>query len=158
MEQKYSVSEVIELGVQIEKNGYVFYTTLAENTKNKDCGHIFHFLAGEEEKHIDTFMKILETVQTYEPQESYPDEYFAHMHNLANEHVFTQVDKGKEIAQTIKDDLPAIDMALTFENDSIFFFDTMKKCIPHTEHPIIDELIEQEKKHIEKLSLLKSTY
>ena len=158
MGNRYSTSEVVELGVQIEKNGYVFYTTLAKNTKNKDSSTIFQFLAGEEEKHIDAFKKILETVQTYEPQESYPDEYFSFLHDLASEYVFTQADKGKEIAQTINDDLKAIDMALTFEDESITFYEAMKKIIPHNEQSVIDALIVQEHKHIDKLKLLKSTY
>ena len=158
MTHKYSTSEVVELGVQIEKNGFAYYSTLAQRTQNKDVRDIYNFLAGEEKKHIATFNGILETIQDYEPPELYTDDYFAYLHNLAGEYVFTQADKGEEIAKTIKDDLKAIDMALKFEDESVTFYEAMKKLVPSLDRSIIEELIQQEKKHIEKLNVLKSTY
>ena len=157
MADKYAATEIVELGVQIEKNGYQFYTILTKSAANDQAAEIFRFLAGEEEKHIATFREILNTVKRYEPQELYPDEYFAYLHELASEHVFTQVDKGAEIAKTITDDNEAIEVALKFENDSIRFFEAMKKVVLKDEHKLINQLIKQEKEHIEKLNLIKSS-
>ena len=156
MAHKYAATEIVELGVQIERNGLQFYTILAENAANSDVAEIFRFLGEEEEKHIGIFQKILGTVQSYEPQASYPEEYFSYLHEIASEHVFTQVDKGAEVARTITGDVQAIDVALKFEDDSIRFFDAMKKIVPSDQNSLIDQLIEQEKKHVEKLQLLKS--
>jgi len=151
----FAGSEIVELGVQIEKNGRDFYSALFEQSRSSKAKEVFKFLAGEEEKHITAFQKILEKVVLYEPAESYPGEYFAYMNDLAADYVFTRKDKGKEIAKNIKSDKEAVDVGIKFEKDSIIFYDGMKKVVLENEHKIINELLEQEKTHLVKLSELK---
>lgn len=158
MAEKYTAAEVAELGIQIEKNGYAFYRTLAERTTNDDARTIFQFLADEEKEHIGAFQKIHDAAQEYEPEELYPDEYFAYMHDLASDHVFAGAGTGAHQAEEINDDLKAVDVALRFENESITFFEGMKKMVIASDQHVIDTLIAEEKKHVEKLTLLKSTY
>jgi rubrerythrin len=98
---------------------------------------------------------LLDTVQKYEPAESYPGEYFAYMNALASEYVFTQKDKGTSIAKHTKDDKEAIELGIDFEKDSIIFYEGMKRVVREAEHKLIDKLIEQEQAHLEKLSDLK---
>ncbi len=156
MANVFSGSEIVELGVQIEKNGRDFYNALIKKSKHKEAKPIFEYLSGEEEKHIATFEKILDSVHKYEPQESYPGEYFAYMNALASDYVFTQKDKGKEIAVGIKNDKDAINMGIQFEKDSIVFYGGIKRVVPEYDHKIVDELIEQEQKHLKQLIELKS--
>ena len=150
-------SEVVELGIQIEKNGKDFYATLAEKSKNKDAQQIFKYLAGEEEKHIADFQKILDSVHKYEPVESYPGEYFAYMNALASEYVFTEKDQGTELAKATATDQEAVDMGIRFEKESIIFYDGMKQVVPDKDHKTIDALIAQEKDHLIKLIDLKKS-
>lgn len=152
----FAGSEIVELGVQIEKNGRDFYNTLAEQSKNNKARDIFKFLAGEEEKHITAFQKILDKVVRYEPSESYPGEYFAYMNALAGDYIFTQKDKGREIAKKIKSDKEAIDSGIGFEKDSILFYEGMKQVVLENEHAVLEQLLEQEKSHLRKLSELKT--
>lgn len=150
-------SEVVEIGVQIEVNGRDFYNTLVAQSGNDKAKDLFKFLAGEEEKHIRSFNEILDSVQKYEPTESFPGEYFAYMNALAGEHVFTQKDKGVEIAKSVKTDAEALDMGIKFEKDSIIFYEGMKKVVQEHDGKIIDSLILQEKDHLKKLAELKSS-
>ena len=53
MEKAFSQSEVVELGIQIEKNGRDFYNELVARSESAEAKEIYKFLAGEEEKHID---------------------------------------------------------------------------------------------------------
>lgn len=152
----FAGSEIVEIGIQIEKNGRDFYNALAKKSKNSKAQDIFKFLAGEEEKHIAIFQKILDSVQKYEPAESYPGEYFAYMDALASEYVFTQKDKGKDIAQKTKSDKEAVDKGIGFEKDSIVFYEGMKRVVPEYDLKIIEQLIEQEKNHLKQLIELKS--
>lgn len=151
----FAGSEIVEIGIQIEKNGRDFYNTLTEKAKNTKAKEIFKYLAGEEEKHIKVFQKILEGVEKYEPVESYPGEYFFYMNALASEYVFTQKDKGKEIAKDIKADREAVDLGIGFEKDSIIFYEGMKKVVPEYDLKVVDELIAQEQNHLRQLSELK---
>jgi len=150
-----SGSEIAEVGVQIEKNGKDFYNTLVKKSGNKKTKEIFEYLAGEEEKHIAAFRKILNSVQNYEPSESYPGEYFAYMNALAGEHVFTQANKGAEIAEKTKNDKEAINIGIGFEKDSIVFYEGMKKVVPESEQKLIENLIVQERDHLNQLCGLK---
>jgi rubrerythrin len=153
----FAASEIVELGVQIEKNGRDFYSTLAKQSKNQKAADSFKYLAGEEGKHIVVFQKILAGVANYEPAESYPGEYFAYMHALAGDYVFTQKNKGAEIAKKIKSDKEAIDIGIGFEKDSILFYTAMKKMVPDKERKAVDELILQEQKHLRQLLELKAS-
>ena len=151
----FAGSEIVELGIQIEKNGKDFYDTLAKQSKNEKAMEIFKFLAGEEEKHIAVFQKILDSVNKYEPPESYPGEYFAYMNALASEHVFTQRDKGRETAKRVTSDQEAVELGIGFEKDSIIFYEGMKRVAPEYDRNVIDGLIMQEQGHLRQLSDLK---
>jgi rubrerythrin len=152
----FAASEVVELGIQIEKNGRDFYQALAKQSKNEAAKKVFTFLAGEEEKHIRVFQAILEKAQKYEPQGLDADEYFAYMNALASEHIFTQKDQGAQVAAAIKSDQEAIAKGIGFEEDSIVFYEGMKKIVPSHETKVIDELIAQEQKHLKQLIELKN--
>lgn len=151
----FSGSEVVEIGIQIEKNGKDYYNTLMERSRNEKARELFKYLAGEEEKHILTFQKILETVQKYEPLGLDSDEYYAYMNDLASEHVFTQKNKGEEIAKAIKTDKEAIEKAIRFEEDSIVFYEGMKKIVPEYDLKVVEWLIAQEQGHLKQLIELK---
>jgi len=152
----FSGSEIVELGVQIEKNGRDFYNTLIKKSKDKEAKRIFEYLSGEEEKHIAVFEKILDSVHKYEPAESYPGEYFAYMNALASDYVFTQKDKGKEIAEGIGSDIDAVNMGIQFEKDSVVFYGGIKRVVPEYDHGIVNELIEQEQDHLRQLIEIKN--
>ena len=151
----FAGSEIVELGIQIEKNGRDFYNALVKQTKNQEAKRTFKYLAEEEKKHIEVFSKILDSVHKYEPPESYPGEYFAYMNALARDYIFTQKDKGEQIAKKTKNDREAIDWGIRFEKDSILFYQGMKKVIPEYDHRVVDELIAQEQSHLQQLSDLK---
>jgi len=153
----FAGSEVVELGIQIEKNGRDFYNTLTRKAKTPKAYEIFKYLATEEEKHIVIFQKILDKTEKYEPQGMDSDEYFAYMNALASEYIFTQKDKGGEIAIPIKSDGEAIDVGIRAENDSIVFYEGMKKVVPEYDKKIVEEVITQEQGHLKKLSDLKAS-
>jgi rubrerythrin len=150
-----SASEMVGLGVQIEKNGRDFYDTLAKQSKNQKAVQIFKYLSSQEDLHIAVFKKILDTLQAYDPVESYAGEHSAYMNALASEHVFTQAGKGIEIARMVVTDKEAIDLGIGFEKDSIIFYEGMKKMVPEYDQKILQELIQQEQGHLIQLSDLK---
>lgn len=153
----FAGSEIVEIGIQIEKNGRDFYNLLTRKSKNPKAADIFRYLAKEEEKHIAVFQNILDSVEKYEPAESYPGEYFAYMNALASEYVFTQKDKGEEIAKKISTDKEAIELGIRFEKDSIIFYEGMKKVVPTSDLKVVEELIAQEQNHLRALTDLKYT-
>jgi len=155
MTEKFAGSEVVEMGILIERNGRDFYSTLAKQTKNTKIQEVFQFLAVEEEKHIESFQQLLDSILKNAPSKSYNEDYFAYMKALAREHVFTSEGKGCEVAFNIKSDNEAIDIAIGFEKDSIRFFEEMKNIVPEKDKNILDELISIEQEHIRHLADLR---
>ncbi|MFA4889611.1 MAG: ferritin family protein [Candidatus Omnitrophota bacterium] len=152
----FAASEVVELGIQIEKNGRDFYQRLTQQTDNTKARDIFQFLGKEEEKHILAFEGILSRLQQYQPQEAYPGEYFAYMKSLSEEYVFTQKATGEKLARLTKTDKEAVEKGIGFEKSSITFYEGMIKLVPPYEQKVIDELIAQEQEHLRQLSELKN--
>jgi len=150
--------EMIEMGIQIEKNGRDFYTDLASRSTYAKAKELFEYLAGEEEKHISKFEKIREDISScdLEPAGAYTEEYFAYMNSLASGCVFTQADKGGEIARNTKSDIEAIRLGIKFEKDSILLYEGMKRVAPADDIEILDRLIGEEKNHLSKLYWLQS--
>ncbi len=152
-----SGSEIVEIGIRIEKNGRDFYNILAGQSKTPSAAKVFKYLSGEEEKHIAVFEGILDKAHKYEPQGLDADQYFAYMDALAGENVFTRQGKGEELAKKIKSDKQAIDKGIGFEKDSIVFYEGIKKVVPDYDSGIVDVLIAQEKNHLKQLIDLKSS-
>lgn len=152
----FSASEVIEIGIQIEKNGRDFYNAVAKVSKSAQAVKIFEYLAGEEEKHIERFKYILGEVKKYEPAEAYPGEYFAYLKALSDGHIFTKEKTGSKIAKTVKTDLHAVEMGIGFEKDSILFYHGIKRVVLEEEEKAIDKLIDEEQNHLVKLTELKA--
>jgi len=151
----FSASDVVEIGVQIEKNGKDFYDGVAKTAKNPKAKETFEFLRGEEEKHIKRFEGLLSQVKKYEPSEAYPGEYFAYLKALSEGYVFTKKNKGAELAKDIKDEKQAVEAGVGFEKDSILFYHEMKKFVLGGEQKIVDKLIEEEQEHLRKLTEIK---
>jgi rubrerythrin len=151
MKDIFSGSEIIELGIQIEKNGRDFYTALAHQWKDSVAAEIFSYLAGEEGKHIQVFKNILEKTEQYEIPAAYADEYFAYMHALAGDYVFTQKNQGKHIARGVTSGKDAVITGIRFEKDSILFYEGIKKTVPENNQAIVDALIREEERHLKQL-------
>jgi rubrerythrin len=154
----FAGSEIVELGIQIERNGYDFYAALSAQTGNDSAKKIYDYLSGEEKKHIAVFEKILEKAGKYEPQGLDAGQYYEYMNALAAGCVFTQKNKGSQIAARITSDLEAVDLGIAFEKDSIIFYEGIKKIVPQFDHQIVAQLIAQEQAHLTQLSSLKKEF
>jgi len=155
MGAKFSVCEIVELGTQIEKNGYDFYKTLEETVKDKAASKVFKCLAEEEQGHIETFKKLFRKTCEYNPEGAYPDEYFSFMRVFASQYVFTRSGRGKELALKVNDMEAGINMGIQAEKDSIIFYEEMRKYVRKDDRDVINELIQEEKSHLVKLCGLK---
>ncbi len=151
MEKHFSGCEIVEMAIQIEKNGKEFYSTLAAKVNDPGASGVFKYLAEEEDKHAGVFRGIFKSVCEYSPKEVYPEEYFAYMNALASEYVFTRENTGKKIAENIKDYHDGIDSGIAFEKDSILFYEGARQVVPEKDKSLIEKLISEEKNHLAKL-------
>ena len=150
-------SELLQFAVRIEENGEKFYRKVAETSKDKKIGEMFAFLAREEAEHKDTFEGMIPEIEKYEPSETYPPEYFTYLRAYADNIVFTaQIDKDLPEQEKV-DPVSAIDFGLRREFDSIAYYKEMIGFVPAKQQDSINKVIEEERKHVVKLSELKET-
>lgn len=154
-------SELMELAIQIEKNGYNYYTKMLKQAKDEGVIKIFTYLAKEEKQHIDDFKKLRDSIA--EPAYEIADEYNSpemetYLKAMFDGRVFPNLESLDEIANEITNDEEAIRHALSFEKDTIVFFSEILNMLGEDEEnkSVIKELIRQEKIHIAKLFTLLS--
>lgn len=146
----FKASEILQLAMKIEENGEGFYRHakgLAGDAKMKD---LFGFLAGEEIKHKKAFQDMASKLETYEPPESYPGEYFAYLRSYAENIVFSPKEMEKELAR-ITDVDGAVEFAIQREIESILYYLEAKGLVPRGQQDQIDKIIDEEREHYLRL-------
>lgn len=150
----FDVSEIFQFAIRIEENGEKFYRYAVQIAEDEEARDMFNHLADEEVNHKKIFEEILSGVKKYEPPESYPDEYFAYLKAYVDDIIF-----NKELRETdfskIENTSSAIDFALQRELDSILYYYEVKHFVTERQHSLIDKIIEEERKHVLKLSTAK---
>lgn len=153
----FSGKELLEIAIQIEKNGAAFYGKAATKVSDGKARELIVWLAGEEKNHIKRFQGILSRFSTGEldlsPAEV--EEYTLYLKALGDARVFTTELKAEEAALGIKTEKDAISMAIEFEKDSILFLHGMKPLINKGDIAAVDELVREEMIHLKKLVELK---
>ena len=151
----FRAGEVLEIGMQIERNGAAFYTALAARGADAGAAKLFRVLARQEEEHLRVFAEMQRAVADYAPAAAYPDEYFAYLRAQAAGIAFALPGRGAALAATVADDRAAIDLALAGERQSADFYRAMKKVVPPGDLAMLDRLIAEEETHIAQLTELR---
>jgi rubrerythrin len=153
----FTGKEIIDMAVQMEKNGEAFYTELAGRAENDAIKERAKYLAEQEVEHAATFKVMLEGLSdTGAPPESYPGEYLAYVDALVTTRAFTDEDKARAAAAGVKSDLEAINMALGAEKDTIIFYYEMLRFVGDKGRDVVNKIIIEEQSHVKMLVELKS--
>ena len=151
-----NADDVFRVGVQIETNGKLFYETAAKQTQETRAKELFKELAHWENQHIELFERLrLQLPETAKEENLFDpgSELEMYIKATADSHIFI---KNKDIASlvsTLKTPREVLDLAITFEKDSVVFYSAMKKAIPESfGKGRMDTLINEEIKHIAMLA------
>ncbi|PKL50119.1 MAG: hypothetical protein CVV42_03780 [Candidatus Riflebacteria bacterium HGW-Riflebacteria-2] len=162
---KINADELMEMAIQIEKNGKEYFAAMAERSDNPKVKQIFSFLVREEQTHLENFVKVRDRLaEKHDENFQMADEYNtpemdAYVQAMTDGRVFPNLRSHEELVAEIKDDEQAIYHAIGFEKDTVLFFgDILGILGPDDENrALIEELIRQEKIHIAKLYTLLSS-
>ncbi|MGM0599358.1 MAG: ferritin-like domain-containing protein [Candidatus Rifleibacteriota bacterium] len=157
----YNADEIIELAIQIEKNGRDYFLAMAEKTDNPKVREVFNYLVNEEESHLGIFKEIRAKLAQKEPEMEIADEYktpemYNYVKAMFDGRVFPDMKSHREVTAEIKTDEQAIYHAISFEKDTVLFFNEILNLLGEDDEnrPLIEELIRQEKIHIARLFTL----
>lgn len=156
----YSVNEVIEFAVQIERNGYAFYH---EASKRKDLDPkakaFIEFLRDQELNHEKTFLALrddadmqnLELTQDWELVAEY-------LKTIVSGRIFNSEDSAITKATAAKDLKEIIDYAISFEKDTLLYFHAINDNVSQAKvKQALRRIINEEVSHVLKLNDYKKT-
>lgn len=155
MSISFSISELINIAVSIERRGVAFYDTMSKSTENQAARDSFYYLADMEREHVKIFQRLLGEVDKYHVSGSYSGEYVAYLQALVDSSVFTDEMATSEMVTRAGSDIEALELAIGAERDSILFYYEMREIIPQQAHTTVNKIITEEKSHLRQLSELK---
>jgi len=157
MANVFNAAEIIDMGIVKEKKRRDFYSLAAAKFKEEEMKSLFLKLRDWEDEHVKKFTDIRNSTETYEIKESSQGEFASYMKFVVDDMLYDQI-SAPWFAGNVKEPLEAIRYGIGFEKDAILFFSELFKYMmgPHKEK--IEELINEEKKHLIYLSELKSKY
>lgn len=152
----FNAREIFDIGVQIEANGKAFYEAAAKKTAETAMREFFLELAAWENTHIRLFSELRDAlpkaagnVPVFDPN----DEAALYLQATADSHVFVRNKDMVGLVAGCKGPFDILDVAMTFEKDSVVFYTTMKKVVAkNLGQDKVDRLIDEEIKHISLLS------
>ena len=152
----FNAREIFDIGVGIEVNGKAFYEAAAKKTAETAMREFFLELAAWENTHIELFGELRDAlpigagnVPVFDPN----DEAALYLQATADSHVFVRNTDMVALVAGCKGPVDIIDVAMTFEKDSVVYYTTMKKVVSKDlGQDKVDRLIDEEIKHIGLLS------
>lgn len=155
MSISFSGSELVDIAINIERDGIAFYDIMARSTKNAVTRDLFKYLADSEREHIRIFQGMLAEADMWQMPEAYAQEYTAYLRALVDSTIFTEGKITSEVATDVVNNIQALELAIDAEKDSILFYNEMKEVTSQRAQVMVNKIIAEEKSHIEKLSGLK---
>lgn len=151
----YSVNEVIEMAVQIEKNGFAFYH---EASKRKDLNaeaiEFIEFLRDQELNHEKTFLSLRDELDKDVLELSTDWELVSlYLKTIVDGRIFNSEYSAIQLAAGAKDIFGVVDNAITFEKDTLLYFHAIADGIsnPKTK-AVLRKIINEEVSHVLKLN------
>jgi rubrerythrin len=151
----FTAAEALEMAMEIEKNGEVFYNAAAEKSDDAEITELFEDLAAQERIHYKVFRKMLGGVGSAPalPAGEY-DQYQAYMQAALDNALFTGEDKALALAEKATDRETALRAALGFEKDTMLFFYDLREMVGEADKETVSHVIGEERKHVRRLAAL----
>lgn len=147
MTLRYSLRDLIEMAVQIENGGERFYRYAAD--RNEMLRGIFLFLAGEEKRHAALFQSLI-SVQYEEPSID-TVEAIPYIRAIIDSGVLRYLFERTEFPEKMGSVSETLELALGLEKESLLFYYQLVERIREKGKLIVEKIIGEEKKHIEKI-------
>ncbi|OGO21277.1 MAG: hypothetical protein A2144_02755 [Chloroflexi bacterium RBG_16_50_9] len=151
----FSVSEIFNIAINIERRGITFYDIMAKSTDDEMARYVFRSLVEMERAHIEVFQDMLAEADKYEPRETSTEDYAGYLNALIDNAVFTEDMLTSEMATQIDSDIKALELGINAEKDSILFYYQIRDIMPRKATPAIDRVISEEKSHLQQLADVK---
>ena len=146
MSSDFSGGDLINIAIDIERRGIMFYDIMAKSTDNEDAKTVFEELVEMERDHMTVFEDMLGEAGDHRTQA-----HSEYLQSLLDEAVFTDDLITSEMATQADSDIKALELAITAEKDSLLFYYELRDILPGQSLPAINRIIAEEKSHLQQL-------
>jgi len=151
---QFSAYEVIEIAIEMEKNGEKLYKELGAVCKERTASDVFKALAESKPQQVEQYQKLLAKVKKEAPAEAYPGEYTLYLKNLADDHSGAMSAILKK-AVTVHTTLEAVELALDHKKNTLLYLQELGAHVDKKDADIVSELIKKKQADMNKLIELK---
>lgn len=152
MARFFTAGEVAIAAIEIERRGQDFYLRVAAKASNLETRDFFKFFAGEEAKHQQLFEDLATRLGPVElPAWSTNEEYAEYLAALLDSHALFSGEYAEKLMAEAENESAAVRMAMSFEKDTILFFNEMRELVPDAEKGFIQHCIDEERSHLRQL-------
>ena len=150
----FTVADIREIAVQIEKNGEAAYRKAAEMVDDRAVREIFLWMAEEEKRHGNFFAEI----HSAEPLSEEQRELELMGRQLLQEMVADQTfSLDQEMLLETDDFKAALSQAQVLEQDTIMFYEFLLNLVGDDQtREQLEQVIAEEKRHVEQLGEMKA--
>lgn len=156
MAYDFNAQEVFEMAIQIEENGAAFYRKAADLQKEASDKKFLQALAQVEDRHKASFQEMKTQVSDLEKSQTVfdpNDELSAYLKAMADAHGGEGNPEALELLTGKETMAEIVTLAIGLEKESILFYLGLKDIVPPKYgQEKIDEIINEEKKHMVQLS------
>ena len=152
MSMLLSGGEVLSLAMEIEKSGHAFYSTVAEDGSDPALVEFFRFLAAEESRHLRYFEALRGELGDFSIDAEGWEETSGYIKATTDGRFFTGEGRAIGAAKGVSGFREALDVAISFEKDTLLFFYEILSVTPERTRESVREIVEEEKRHVLMLS------
>ncbi|NLJ37902.1 MAG: ferritin family protein [Candidatus Atribacteria bacterium] len=148
MTMRFSTDEILEMAVELERRGTVFYENLAKKTSDLKSREIFVFLSEEEKKHLEYFQKTKDDLNKqidFEPDTM--DETSHYLGSLIENGVLGKVLQGLDLTQGDSSLEKSLNVGMEVEKESVNFYTSLEIMVPEAKKEFLKKIIQEEEKH-----------
>jgi len=148
----FSLEEIIDIAVHLEKNGESFYRKAAEIHSDPSLISRLQWLADEEASHAEKFSAMKQSVKIEVADPSLAEMGRRLFQQAMGQQSFSLTDEGLSEIQNIQE---LIKLAVEFEKDTIIFYEMLRSFIEdETVLEQLDQIIAEEHRHVDELQAL----
>ena len=146
--------EIVEIAVHLEERGEAFYAAAAESATSAEVRDLFIDLAEQEVHHRRAFQRMGRDLVELALSPDQWDQFQAYTDALLQQSFFGKPEGALGQAAAAMDEQAAIGAALNFEKETLLFFYELQDVVRGPAQQVVGKIIDEEKRHIQRLSSL----
>jgi rubrerythrin len=142
----YTIGEIVDIAIQVEKNGERLYRKAVEKVPNPSLIPLLQWLADEEVNHFKWFTELKHTVHTNEVDPRLDEMGRTILRGVVGDQSFSLDEVDFSSIDHVKD---LLGLAIEFEKDTVLFYEMIGAFIQGGETlNQLKAIIEEERRHI----------